>query len=388
MKKLALAIIVIMVFVCPNYAQFTTVTYDVDKNWFNEGQTLPAEKSMNFKGILPQNIERIEINILTSKGDNHLYQATAKKQINNEFSLPVNYKLRASDKYDFQIDFFKVLSEEKKSALKDQIIATLDTYIDVNLSGDKSIKLLKKPGKTVKEMNKIVEEALILYRSPVASWRPEFSQVVRLKLEQLDKSDLDKDYVKGDTSTTRHAVRQTARQQLVNELKAQVNRETEQLFDVEMLVLSESKMIDNYPTESKENGLSINVGYGGVYLAGNWENMTYGAAPYVGLAFPLGNSILGSKFLRNSSFTLGFFLEDFEDEKNNPVTGFLVDKPIYLGLDYKLFKFIRINTGVAFLEGTKHGDPNNPEVITGKKVMIRPFVGLSARIDLRIGLGK
>ncbi len=388
MKKIILVAIAILGFACPNFAQFTTVTYDAYKNWFNEGQPLPAEKAMIIKGVLPQDAERMEFYILSSKNNNPLYSGIGKPQANNEFSLPINYRLRASDKYDFRIIFFRTLNSSKQEALKTAIKETLNTYIDVNLFGKKSIKLLKKAKKTVREMNGIIAAELAHYRSKTFNWQPVLSKVVQLKFQQLDKADLDNGYTKKDTSATRKGFRENTRQQLVAELKQQIEREVDRMLDGEMLIQNETFSIDNYPTESKENSLSINVGYGGVFISGNLDDFTYGSSPYVGLAFPLGNSVLGSKFLSNSSVTIGFFLENFKDENDKPITGFLINRPIYLGLDHKLFKFLRVNAGAAFLEGTKIPAPANPDVTSGKNVMVRPFIGLSARIDLSIGLGK
>jgi antitoxin component of MazEF toxin-antitoxin module len=385
MKNALFTIIAMLLFGYPAYAQFTSVTYDTDKQWFNEGQALPAEEALVVKGVLPQGVERIEIQILSSKSD-LLYSSVGKRLPNNEFAIPLSYKLRSSDKYDFRIAFFQKLSANEKNALTEKINTTLDTYIEVNLSGDKSIELLKKSGKTVKEMNALVADMLDRYRNQIADWNPEFSEVVRLKLEQMDKADLSKNYVKGDTTTNVQTVRSNTRARLINEMKEQVRREVGQMLNMEMLVLSETQLVDNYPTESKENGLSINVGYGGVYLSSDQDNFVYGASPYVGLAFPLGNSVLGSKFLGNTSLTLGFFWENFEDENGNEVTGFLVNRPVYLGLDHKLFKFIRINAGATFLEGVQV--PTMPNMNEGRNVLVRPYLGLSARIDLSIGLGK
>lgn len=387
MKDLLLGIVVMLSIVSSNFGQYTSVTYDIERNWFNEGQPLPAEKAMVFKGMMPQKAERMELNILSAKRQDLLYQASTNIQSGKEFSLPVNYKLRAADKYDFQIDFFTLFPISNRQKLENHLTATLNTYIDVNLTGDRSVKLLKKSKHITNEMNLIVADALKSYRVKIADWEPQVSEIVRLKLEQLEKADLEKSYIKGDTTTTKKAVRESTRQQLVNELKAQIGREINQLLNVEMLVVSESRIINDYETESIENGLSVNVGYGGVYLSGKLEDANYGASPYVGLAFPLGNSVLGSKFLSNSSINVGFFLNDFEDENGNKVTGFLVNRPIYVGLDHKLFKFIHLNAGAAFLERSKI-DLNNPTEVSDTKVIVRPYVGLSARFNLKIGLGK
>lgn len=387
MKNLIMATIATLLLVCPIFAQYTTVTYDVERNWFNEGQPLPAEKAIILKGLTPEGVQLIELNIMSAKKSDLLYQASANTQPNKEFSMPFNFKLRASDKYDFRVDFFRPVAVADRQKVGERLTETLNAYIDVNLSGEKTIKLLKKSKHTIKEMNGLVTDAMASYRIKTPDWKTEFSEIVCLKLEQLEKADLQKGYIKGDTTTTKKAVRNNTRLNLINELKTQIQREVTQMLNREMLVLSDSRMVDNYETETKENGLAVNVGYGGVYLSGKLEDANYGAAPYVGLAFPLGNSVLGSKFLSNSSVTLGFFLDNFEDEKGNEVTGFLVNRPLYVGLDHKLFKFIHLNAGAAFLEGTEINS-TNPDVMEDTKVMVRPFVGLSARINLNVGLGK
>ena len=52
-----MVLVAIIGFACPLIAQFTTVTYDVERNWFNEGRALPAEKSMILKGVMPDDTE-------------------------------------------------------------------------------------------------------------------------------------------------------------------------------------------------------------------------------------------------------------------------------------------------------------------------------------------
>lgn len=384
MKKYLFVALATLLFVYPNFAQFTTVTYDFERNWFNEGQTLPAEKSMIIKGIAPQGVEMISFNILSAKRNDELYQATWQKTTNNEFALTVPYMLRASDRYDFRVDTYEKLASDKRKELEQDLEATLDTYVEVNLRGEKEIKLLKNSKKTMQELQEIVEKVLSPYRNKNGYWASEFSEVVKLKLEQLDKADLESNYVKGDTTMTRKAVRQTTREELVNELKAQIEREAMRMLEGDVLVLTTSRYVDDYMTEAKINSLSINVGYGGVYLDGKWNDLSYDAAPYVGLAFPLGNSVLGSKLLSNTSVTMGIFLNNLEDAQGNEITGFVVNRPIYFGLDHKLFQFVRINAGATFLEETGAAG----DLSANKNVMIRPYVGLSARIDLSVKLGK
>ena len=386
MKKLLLVALATLAILCRNFAQFTTVNYDYERNWFNEGQALPAEKSMVFKGIIPNGTQIVELSIHSAKRGDQLYKASWAKVGNNELSLIVPYKLKSSNEYDFKLVFFRSVSETEKERLNKKIMTLMDTHIDVNVSGEKSIKFLKKNNKMLREMNELLMTSMAEYRNNNPEWKPQFSELVQLKLEQLEKSDLDKDYIKGDSTATRKKVRTEARQQLISDLKSQLAKEVDLILEEELFVIATRRFVDNYITESKSNNIAINAGYGGVYLSGDWDNFTYGASPYLGLAIPLGNSVLGSKFLSNSSITFGLFLDNFEDENGNTVTGLIVNRPVYLGLDHKLFKFIRINAGATFLEGINV--PESPELDPSKKIMIKPYMGLSARIDLSLGLGK
>lgn len=375
-------VIVLLVFSNSVHAQFTTITYDLERNWFNEGQPLPAETDMIFKGNVPSSATRVELVILSSKKQEELYTAVWNRTNASDLSLSVPYKLRSSSEYDFLLRFFNPLSDPEKQQLRADISNTINAYLEVNLTGDKSIKLLKNSKKNLKEMNRILADIFVEYRSSIYAWEPAFSEIIQLKLEQMERADLKDDYSKTDTSNSQKQVIDQARNKLIGELKEQVDREVDQLIDRPLFILKDTRFIDNYATENKKNSLALNVGYGGVYLSGKVDNLNYGSAPYLGVAFPLGNQVLKSNFLSNTSLTLGVFLDNFEDANQKEITGFLIDRPFYVGLDHKLFKFIRFNAGAAFLE------EQNDDMDQSRSILIRPFVGLSARIDLSLGLGK
>lgn len=375
---------VFCLFILPLFsaAQYTTVTYEFDKQWFNEGQPLPVESNMIIKGSVPTSVSYIEIQILSAKNQ-ELYRAQSPTGNNGAFAVPVNYLLRSGDKYNFRINLFEEMSSREKDNLRERTLATLNTYLDVNLKGNKSIKLRKRSKKTVNDMNALLVDLLQRYRSQVGKWQPTFSEVVRLKLEQLEKADLDQNYDRSDTTMTRVAALRNKRSELTAELEAQVAREVDQIIDAYQLILKQTQTINDYPTINKERALSISAGYGGIYLSGDRNDLTYGASPFFGLAFPLGKAAIQSNFWTNTSVNFGFFLNELEDADGNTVSGLIVDRPLYFGFDHKLFKFVRLNAGAALLESEI---PNGAGL--SQEVLIRPVVGLSARIDLTIGFGK
>lgn len=394
MKKLSLALIAIMGFACTVFSQYTTINYDLEKNYFNEGQVLPAEKPLMFTGLIPQGVDIIEISILPSKAKSEkdrLYLASWKDYDNNtntNYSLAVNYALRASEKYDFRIAFYQQISPADREVLTKQIIEQVTAYLDthINIKGN-TISLVKKEKKMVADLEETIVQALDVYRNQYEDRDVKLSSTLTQRLANLEKIQFNK-LPKDSTLQQQTATRNLAVAQKIDEIKTIVTSEIRELMSTTWSKLLISRYIDDYSTEQKKGFFSLSLGYGGVYINGKWDDFTYGASPYAGIAFPLSNSTIAPKFLRNSSVVLGAFLDNFKDDKGNVVTGMVVGRPFYAGLDYKLFEFVRFNAGAAFLEKTETITSGTDAGQSTTKAFIRPFIGLSARIDLSIGFGK
>lgn len=390
MKKCILFLIVCIGLVLPIFSQFTTISYDLERNYFNEGQPLPSEKSLMFSGIVPDDVKVIEITILPGKarGDRDMLYRTSWIDVDNNtntnFSLAINYQLRSSEKYDFRIDYFSAINEADQEALgsmiTNRIKAYLETYI---LIKGRQIDLAKSEKKMAAEMENIVAEALAEYRTRDGQQFVGFSETIEQALANLGKMAFEKK----DSTVNQNETRRNAVDQQIARLQGIVDAEVMQIMHNEWNKQVISRYVDDQETEKKKGTFSINAGYGGVYLDGNLDNFTYGSSPYLGLSFPLANSTLAPKFLRNSSLTIGAFLQNFEDEDDNNITGFVVGRPIYLGLDYKLFEFIRFNAGATFLEKEEINNSIGENKVISS-LLVRPFIGLSAKVDLSVGLGK
>lgn len=391
MKKLTLAFIAILGVVCVAYSQYMTINYDLEKNYFYEGQPLPAEKPLMFTGLVPQGVDIIEISILPSKAKSdkdRLYLASWKdfdNKANTNYTLAVNYRLRASEKYDLRLDFFQELSSSVQKQLTEQIIEQVTAYLDANIQiKGKSVGIAKNEKKMVGELEEVIRTALRDYRNQNDQGFSGLSGTVGQKLANLETVDFGK-MPKDSTAQVEQVQRQGVVSDKIDDLKNVIRTEVLDLMNTPWSKLTISRFVDDYETEQKKGTFSLSLGYGGVYLDGKLDNLSYGSSPYAGLAFPLSNSTIAPKFLRNSSVVLGVFFNDFEDESGNKVSGMIFDKPLYLGLDYKLFEFVRFNAGAVALE--KSSTISGSDAVD-TETFIRPFVGLSARIDLSIGLGK
>lgn len=395
MKRLSLLLIVCTLWSVQSNAQFTAVTYDIERNYFNEGQPLPAEKPLLLSGKVPANVNIIEISFFPSKAkdDKDLLYVASWKDIDNttnqDFNLAINYPLRASEKYDFRLDYFVKLSPGAQTDLATQITEQATAYLEANLNIDgNEIKVDRREKKIVDEIEAIIERALADYRNQNDIGFQGLSQTLRQKLESLDKTELNK--IKQDsTLEAQQAKRQQMLEKELGQLKEIVRNEIRDLMSSPWSKLSLSRYVDDYETEKKNGYFSLSIGYGGVYLSGGSDgNFHYDASPYAGIAFPLSNSTVAPKFLRDFSIVLGAFWNNFEDENGKEITGILINRPTYLGLDYRLFEFIHFNAGATFLEKETLMIQDNGMEEAVTDLMVRPFVGLSARINLSVGFGR
>lgn len=371
-------------------AQYAAINYDLAKNYFNEGQPLPAEKPLMMSGELPRDISRIEISILPAKAkdeDDELYRAVWKAIPNTgaeRYNLAVNYPLRPSEQYDFAFTFFREMERSEKQELQDRLFTQVNALArSHSLNNGQLADNPKRPKKIVAELNDLMCALLENYRSADELGFAGFSEAVKQSLRTLQNLQpaAGKD---GNPSKIADAQSVAEAYDKIGEL---LRDEIRQLMEKDWSMQQNARYVDNYQTEEKQTYFSINAGYGGVYLSGKLENISYGDSPYLGLSFPLGSSTLAPKFLRNTSLTLGAFLQNFEDVDGHEVTGFIVNRPLYLGLDFKLFQFIRFNAGAALLETNETTVENGVEK-NSNTVFVRPFVGLSAKVDLSLGLGK
>lgn len=354
-------------------AQYATVNFDLEKNYFNEGQPLPAEKNLMFTGIIPEGVSRIEIDIFAGKKVDYtaIWKKAFARENTNNFNLAVNYKLRPSDQYDFRVRFFQNMSYEQLNDLRDQLINQVAAYLvaSVQQSG-RNIQLLDREKKVIRRANEIVYNDLVGYRRSDDADFPGFSKAILQKLTGLDVS-------KVDTSFQIEALKE--------ELYEQVEVEVEQFVAGEWTKLLFSRFIDDYETEKKQRSLSLNVGYGGIYLNGDFDDFSYGDAPFVGLLLPISSSVRAPKFFQNTSLNLGVFLSDFENVDGKNYSGFIIDQPLFAGLNFKLFQFLGLNAGMTLMEETDTAIPDDQD---NENILFRPYVGLSAKFDIAIGLGK
>lgn len=372
-------------------AQYKAVYFDYEKMVFGENQPLPAEAHLMLQGDVQDKIELVEIDVFEHAGkDNRLPIYTSiwkrsKDKIQNRFMLPVNYKLKGSGEYDLNIKYYAPINKEERAHLDKALHEHLFMYLEQILGLHKnSISLEQNDRQIIRSLNKIVHKGLSLYRNRTDTEFEGFSDLVQYKLKQISTAKLSQGKLLFQKETKDEA-RSDYRKKLTDELKSMISSELDQYLNLEWFKLIDNKYIDNYSTEKTKRTIAIQVGFGGAYLSSSGNSVAIGASPFVGFAFPLSKRTSKGKFLNNLSVNFGFFLMDFTGANNTIVSGPIFKRPTYIGLSYKLFRFIHFNVGATFLEdAATAGQFNGIE----KNVYVRPYIGISAQVDLWMDFSK
>lgn len=383
-----------MLFSYPLLAQYETVVFNYDRTYFNEGQPLPAESNVMLTGDVGRNTGMVEVLIYGSADTNKdpLYRNTWKKRpstTGGRFTLPVNYPLRGNEKYTFVLNYYEPASAQQQLLLLRQLSSALDSYIDQSFVVSRnSIELQKHPKNMRSDMNAIVNQGLGLYRNQINYEFRGFSDIVLDKLEQINDLRLKKARLNilAREGEDKQALRLKYAQEQIAALKVMVNQEVAQYANTQLLALTDSKKITDYATEKTRNIIAINVGYGGVYYSGDFDNFSSATAPYAGISIPFGRAAFSSAFWSKSSISAGVFLQNLDFGDDNVATGPIVKRPVYVALGYRALPFVRINAGATVLQ-TDQGS-NTISDFNVDRVFVRPFVGLSLELNFWADLNR
>lgn len=372
------------------FSQFKTVTYNYEKNWFNESQPLPAEADWLLSGNLPPGIKLVELEVYTSEIEKHepVYKSDfreTKEKNSDVFSIPVLYRLRGDNNYSFRINYYRFVSQEEILLLRADMEKALFAYIDQSVEAtSNSVKLRKNPKLIVRDLNQIVSEGLRLYRNKTSNSFPGFSQLVSDKVKQMEELSLRKarfNIIRGNDDDRSLKVKYLDRN--LNDLKAMCRNELNQYLGFDYYILSESRDVAKYPTEEVRKSLPVNIGYAGIYNTGGISDLSYDTSPYIGLSLPLANNAFSSSFISKTSLSAGVLLNNLDFGDGNVVTGPIINRPLYFALGYKALYFLRFNAGFSLLQT----ESVNLENITISKIQARPFIGLSMEIKFWAGFG-
>lgn len=386
MKKLLLVILVWAFSQTYSWSQeaISSINLDLIQNKLNGGLPLPSEEKFYVQGAIPSSIELVKIEIYPSKKSKKsgytYFWKTPFGYNELAFRVLIEDPLRSNDDYHVEIGFYQKAGVDEVRELRELIHTNLSTYLTTITSVKKGgIHMEDSDEQIISNLSKIVTRGAYYFEMPTAVPFPGFSDLTLKKLEQRKKLKMGKAKYNvaglGDGDNARGAY---ARQYL-DELEAIIFAEVDQYFSTNLLARVDEKKFQNYPTEKKANSIPINVGYGALSLSKNLPQQEFVHSPYVGVSFPLGNRTF-ARFMSNMSLSTGLFVSgNMENSLGEKISGPALDRPVYIGLGYSFFRFIRLNAGGTFITTEQlDGTMNNG---------FQPFIGVSAEFRIWLGIG-
>lgn len=352
--------------------QMQTVQLNARKLQFDDGRELPAEKAfiVSADAGLPVALLKMQVSASDFEEGKILYESKwVRKDADNSTVaiMPNHYKLRSGRDYSFRFQYYRRLMEPERRQIQTMLEKTAYSLVKTNIAKKgKRYRFAESPSDIYQALNRMIEEGMVNFETTPGAVTPRFSGVVENLLFTMAREKMVEDSAGIRSGERRNALHR----QLANEIQMITNQY--------QYALQESVVIPEYPVERKNNYLAVHVGYGGVYDDGDFSDLEYFSGPYAGISFPLGNRVFAGNFWNNASVSAGVFLRNFKTSDSTKATGPIVKRPLYAALGYKFLNYFKIHAGAAVLEESEAG--NN-----SKSVFVKPFVGLSAEVNLWLG---
>ncbi|MEP0712133.1 hypothetical protein [Algoriphagus sp.] len=384
MKKILLLVLAFTVMTPLLKAQVTTINLDLITSKINGGLPLPAEQEFYIRGAIPEKIEMVKLLIYPSnKSDKaastYFWKAPFGYQ-DLSYQILMAEPLRSNTDYHLEFGYYQKAGPEQVDEVRELIHQNIKTYLSTVTTIKRSgIKFSESDEVLMSNLSKIVEQGALYFELPNGEKFPGFSDITRAKLEQRGKLNMGKAKYNATGLTEADNARAVYANNYLAELENILFSEVSQYLSPNMLVRVNETVFENYATEKTANSLPINIGYGAISLSQGLPDQEFVMSPYAGISFPLGNRTF-AKFMNNMSISTGFFLSSkMENQQGENISGPVLDRPIYVGLGYNFFRFIRLNAGGTFITTEQLSGTN--------KNSFQPFVGVSAEFNIWLGIG-
>ena len=356
------------------------LVFNDDKSYFGENQALPAETPLLITAPLPQHIQRVELDLLPANAKSKdkplstvLWQAGWQGNSNGAYHLALNEPLRQNSNYDFYFRFYQLMDSSEVQSLKTRLFQNISLYLDQAYEHrGRKLRLRSSEKQMLLNLNDLIKQTLKPYRTHTQEAFESLSDLCLNKMRNLvGKIGRGQE---GQENKTKH----------LGELEQLIQNELSPLFEQNFYRLSRDRYVKNYPTEKKRTIIAVNFGYAGLPLNYNQQNFNYSSGFYAGLSFPLGRHAF-SPFWHRMSFSAGVFIPQLEDRFGAGIQAPFTKIPLYLGLGYRPWRFLRLQAGLTLLEAAS---ANQPVLGLNQSLELRPFVGIGIELNIWADLAK
>lgn len=365
-------------------AQMDKIYLDYSASSFEGNMPLPAEQKFIVEGEIGPTTDMVRVEVYRDLNSRRapIYSGLwtrGQDAAASRFSVVIHQKLRGSEEYDFAFTYFRPVTDEELAYVNEQLRMQVSVYLKNQFDqGGKTAQWQEGTSRLIGDLNEIIRDALSNFSGRDGSQFEGLSDNVRTSIEAVEGQRMK--FGKKDSLLAAA----NDKQALLDPLADQIINETKQFTHGELYYAFDKREVYKYSTEHVKNTVAINIGYGGVWFDGGVNDFNYDHAPYAGISVPFGKQAFAKPFWNNLSLSTGVFLLNFKDGDGNTVTGPVIQRPFYVGLGYKVFKFIKVQAGATILE-TKVEDAGFVEF---DQISIRPFVGISAEFNFWMDFAK
>lgn len=391
MKKLLSLSGIILFLSVPGFllAQNKVLTLNYENRSIGKGQPLPARESFSITGAIPEHVVMVELDMIRSRAKgfenpdfNEQWTRTSLDTDKRSFTIPVQEPLRGNYDYNLRFKFYRLATKTERQEVNEQLNGFLESYVNQNLTIDKNdIDFNKSVDQMMEELNELVVDAMVYYRSTEPAEFEGFSDLVKGKLEQLRSLRL-KVGERLFTDEEERGARAKFFRQETEALKKLLKSEAKLLTSAGLAVLDEQIILREQPTEKVPNKLVIHGGYGAVFFDTEEPN-DYDSGIYTGVTIPFGSRTFSGEFWSRMGFIAGVHLTNYEDENGTEWTGPIVGRPVYGGVGYRALEFLRLSAGVTAVEPAD-SDQNSSLENFDNSVKALPFIGIQVDLQLWI----
>lgn len=361
------------------FSQGRSVVFDLEKGWFDNGQALPSGTRWILNGEAEAGVQLVQVEIFKNakaKGK-AIYQNQWRSQDADVhfFSVPIQYSLQSNSAYAIRISMHRKLEDSEKESLHGRILNHSMAYLSNMLEMSKR-KITLRSNAT--QVISGLEEIARMHLATLEFQEVRYSEMLKKSIRDLHQCKLRKaEYrMAGKVESGTGELRKAYFEALLKGIRDQIATELEIRLNGQVLAQSQVFLVKDYPTEKVPSALNIDLGYAGIYNSGSLSQVSYAAAPYAGLSFPLWRTRSN-----DLSISTGVFLTnlDFQDGQGS-ISGPVVGRPLYVGVGYRLLRIVRLSAGAVALQASKSGS-----TVSLNSIYLRPFLGAGIALNVSAG---
>ena len=287
--------------------------------------------------------------------------------------------------YDFEITTYKEITMEQKEVLLQELENKVRFFLANNLYFDGKNVNVNKPKEVYKQLDQLISESLGFFESKNSLPIQAPSSLVLEELKNQEDFKFSR-FFKKTNRMERKDVANELVDEKIEQLVALVSAELRPFINSQLVQHHRKVIVKSVETDTEPFSLPINFGmyaWNKTVTANNTETSNFEFTPGVGFTIPFSNKSklnVRSRMFDSFGFSAGVLLKPIEDANGTKYTTRGINLPIYTGLGLRMFKVVRLNAGVLFLDEKGSNNFN--------KLTIIPTAGLTFELNLWLGIKK